>query len=69
MEVIGVGEKRVGLLGEVRAEKQIVGQLWNLDLSQRYELVDCYLDMDFFTEHQCDFSAKTEKFLTLLGET
>ena len=60
-KVTGVGGQRVGLLGEVHAEIQIAEKLWNMDvsLSERYEPVDCYLGIDFFTEHRCDFSVKT----------
>ena len=61
MEVTGVGGQKVKLLGEVQSEIQIAGGRWKIDvsLSERYEPVDCYLGMDFFTEHGCDFSVKT----------
>ena len=31
-------------------------------MSQRYEPVDCYLGMDFFAEHKCDFSVQSGAF-------
>ena len=31
-------------------------------MSQRYGPVDCYLGMDFFAEHKCDFSVQSGEF-------
>ena len=62
--VTGVGGGKVGLQGEIHAKIQIAGQHWPLDVSvsQRYEPVDCYLGMDFFSVHKCDFSVQSGAF-------
>ena len=63
-KIFGVGNNALDTLGEISAICQIAGSSYPIDMivSSSYETIGCYLGMDFFLKHNCDFSVKTGQF-------